>query len=150
MSYNKKFIILGHLNAVTYKNIFPLIKDDKIKLGISIRTGYRMFKVPPDYEIECKTFHIDSNGDKYIAINAPRWFTNIPYEYEIEQLSLTESYNDEKYPKYDNCNAIDVNKTKNIPCDYYGLMGVPISFLDKYNRSQFEIIGFRKGDGKVP
>ena len=146
IEHDKKFIILGNQNAITYKEIFPLIKDDKMWLGASIHSGDREFQVPQDYKIRTKAFREDEDGNKYIRVPSVRWFTNLEYEKRHEVLIFTEQYNPEKYPKYDNCDAIEVSKTKEIPLNYDGMMGVPITFLDKYNPEQFEIIRFRKGD----
>lgn len=136
--YDKKFIILGNMNAITYKEIFPLIKDNKIWLGYSGHSGKRVFLVPDD-----------EKGNKYTCINNIRWFTNIDTSNRHKDLILTKKYNSNEYPKYDNYNAINIDKIADIPYDYDGIMGVPITFLDKYNPEQFEIIRFRKGtDGK--
>ena len=149
VEYNKKFLILGNLNAITYKEIFPLIKDNKIWLGYSGHSGKRVFLVPENYLEKLNNYYIDEKGDKYTCINNIRWFTNIDTSNRHKDLILTKRYELKKYPKYDNYNAINVDKTNDIPYDYYGVMGVPITFLDKYNPEQFEIIRFRKGvDGK--
>lgn len=148
--YNKKFIILGNLNSVTYKNIYKMIIQDKIWFGVTGRGGKaKKFRVSSEYNL-CATgennYWIDENGDKFIRVSGVRWFTNLEHNIEPKFLELTKTYNKKDYPKYDNKDAINVNKTKDIPCDYDGIMGVPITFLDKYNSKQFEIIGFRKGD----
>ena len=140
MEYKKKFLIMGNLNAVTYKKIFPLIKDNKVWLGPSIQSGDREFGIPDNYPLAALRGRIDSNGRKYVRVSGIRWFTNLKYKVRNRGLALYESYDQEKYPKYDNYDAIEVSKTKNIPKDYYEVMGVPISFLDKYNPKQFEII----------
>ena len=144
--YDKKFIILGNQNAITFKNVYPLIQNNKLWLGVSIHSGYREFMIPKDYKKETDTFRIDEYGNKYICIAGVRWFTNLDHKYQYEKLILTKKYDEKEYPKYDNCDAINVNKTKDIPCDYDGVMGVPITFLDKYNPEQFEIVRFRCGD----
>jgi len=143
IKYDKKFIIIGNLNAITYKEIFRLIKDDKIWLGPSIHSGDREFGVPKDYPLTAASSRIDENGNKYIRVKGVRWYTNLDYKERHEDLILHKTYygNEEEYPKYDNYDAINVNKTKEIPVDYDGAMGVPITFLDKYNPDQFEIIG---------
>lgn len=140
MEYKKKFLIMGNLNAVKYKEIFPLIKDNKVWLGPSIQSGSKEFRIPDNYPLAASGGRIDSNGRKYVYVNSIRWFTNLKYKVRNRGLALYESYDQEKYPKYDNYDAIEVSKTKNIPKDYYEVMGVPISFLDKYNPKQFEII----------
>ena len=140
IEYNKKFLIIGNVNSITYKEIFKLIKENKIWLGPSISSGDREFAVPDYYEIKSSGFRIDENGKKYIRVKGVRWFTNLNHKKRNEELILYEKYDPKKYPKYDNYDAINVNKTNEIPCDYDGEMGVPITFLDKYNPDQFEII----------
>ena len=144
--YEKKFIILGNQNAITYKEIFPLIKENKIWLGHSIHSGDREFGVPPTYPLTAASSRIDVNGNKFIRVKGIRWFTNLDYKERHDDLILYKTYSPEEYPKYDNYNAINVDKTTDIPKDYDGYMGVPITFLDKYNPDQFEIIKFRKGN----
>ena len=141
MAFHKKFLIIGNQNAITYKEIFPLIKDNKIWLGCSIHSGDREFGVPDDYPLLAAGSRVDEKGAKYIRVKGVRWFTNLDYKERHEKLILYKKYNEEEYPKYDNYNAINVDKTKDIPCDYEGVMGVPITFLDKHNPEQFEIIG---------
>ncbi len=149
MEYSKKFLIIGNQNAITYKEIFPLIKENKIWLGCSIHSGDREFGVPNDYPLFAAGSRIDERGQKYIRVKGVRWFTNLDYKERHEKMILYKRYNPEDYPKYDNYDAINVDKTKDIPCDYDGVMGVPITFLDKYCPEQFEIVEFRKGnDGK--
>lgn len=145
IKYDKKFIIMGNQNAIGYKEIFPLFKDCKLWLGASKYNGAKEFRIPQNDEVRSKKFRKDDDGNKYVRIIGVRWFTNLEHEKKCEFLTLTEKYIPDKYLRYDNCDAIEVNKIKNIPCDYYGVMGVPITFMDKYNPSQFEIIGFRKG-----
>lgn len=140
VEYKKKFLIIGSINAVTYKEIFKLIKENKIWLGISIHSGDREFGVPDNYPINAAGYRIDSNGKKFIRIKGVRWFTNLDYPQRYEDLVLYKKYNKEEYPKYDNYDAININKVSDIPCDFDGIMGVPITFLDKYNPKQFEII----------
>jgi hypothetical protein len=115
-------------------------------LGASIHSGDREFGVPNDYPLNAAGFRIDNEGKKFIRVKGVRWFTNLDYEERHENLILYKRYNAKEYPKYDNYDAINVNTTKDIPCDYSGTMGVPITFLDKYNPKQFEIIKFRKGN----
>lgn len=140
IKYNKDFIILGNVNAITYKEIFRLFKDDKIWFGVSIHSGDREFRVPEDYPLYSNGYRTDEYGNNYIRVKGVRWFTNIDYVERHENLELTKLYTPEEYPKYDNYDAINVDKTKDIPLDYKGYMGVPITFLDKYNSDQFEII----------
>ncbi|OGY41623.1 MAG: modification methylase [Candidatus Buchananbacteria bacterium RBG_13_36_9] len=146
MEYDKKFLIIGNVNSITYKECFKLIKDNKMWLGASIHSGDREFRVPDDYPLNAAGFRIDSDGHKYIRVKGVRWFTNLDYEERHEDLVPYKEYTPEEYPKYDNYDAINIDKTADIPKDYNGLMGVPITFLDKYNPEQFEIIKFRKGD----
>ena len=140
MKYKKKFIIIGNQNAITYKETFKLIKENKIWLGYSIHNGDREFGVPDHYGKNTSSVRIDENGKKFIRVRGPRWFTNIDYKERHEDLILYKKYNNTEYPKYDNYNAINVDKTKDIPRDWEGNIGVPITFFDKYNPNQFEII----------
>jgi hypothetical protein len=146
MSFNKKFLIIGNVNAITYKEIFPLFKDNKLWLGCSIHSGDREFGVPQDYPLNAASSRIDDNGNKFIRVKGVRWFTNLDYKERHEEMTLFKHYTPEDYPKYDNYDAINVDITKDIPCDYDGVIGVPITFMDKYNPEQFEIIKFRKGN----
>lgn len=146
MKYKKKFIIIGNMNAITYKEIFPLIKNNLLWLGPSITSGDRKFWVPDNYELRAAGCGIDETGRKYIRVKGVRWFTNLDHKKRHEELILYHIYSTEEYPKYDNYDAINVNATNDIPVDYDGIMGVPITFLDKYNPDQFEIIRFRKGN----
>ena len=146
MAYEKKFLIIGNMNAITYKEIFPLIKNNQLWLGPSITSGDRKFWVPDDYELRAAGCGIDETGRKFIRVKGVRWFTNLDHKKRHEELILFHQYSPEEYPKYDNYDAINVNATNDIPVDYDGAMGVPITFLDKYNPEQFEIIRFRKGN----
>jgi hypothetical protein len=146
IAYNKKFVIIGNLNSVTYKDVFSLIKDNKLWFGQSIHSGDREFRVPEDYPLNASSSRIDENGKKFIRVKGVRWFTNLDFNERYEDLILYKKYTPEEYPKYDNYDAINVDKTKDIPMDFKGHIGVPITFLDKYNPKQFEIIKFRKGD----
>ena len=149
IKYDKKFLIIGNVNAVTYKEIFPLIKDNRLWLGCSIHSGDREFGIPESYPLTAAGFRVDEKGNKFIRVKGVRWFTNLDYSERHEELILYKNYNPKEYPKYDNYDAINVDKVADIPCDYYGVMGVPITFLDKYNPEQFEIVEFRRGvDGK--
>lgn len=144
MEYGKKFLIIGNMNAITYKEIFPLIKDNKIWLGVSIKSGDRKFYVPDNYPLNASGCGIDENGKRFIRVKGVRWFTNIEDANCNLPLDLYKKYNPKDYPKYDNYNAINVNKTSDIPMDYDGVMGVPITFLDKYCPTQFEIVDARE------
>jgi len=140
VEYKKEFVIIGSINAITYKDFFPLIKDNKVWLGASIHSGDREFGVPENYPLRAAGQRIDDEGNKFIRVKGVRWFTNLDYKERHEDLILYKKYTPEEYPKYDNYDAINVNKTKEIPMDYDGVMGVPITFLDKYNPEQFEIL----------
>ncbi|MBR3472909.1 MAG: adenine-specific methyltransferase EcoRI family protein [Prevotella sp.] len=140
VEYEKKFLIIGNINVVTYKEVFPLIKDNKVWLGPSITSGDRKFYVPDDYPLNASGCGIDSDGRRFIRVKGVRWFTNLDHNKRHEEIDLVCRYSPEEYPTYDNYNAINVSKTTDIPCDYGGYMGVPITFLDKYNPNQFEII----------
>ena len=146
MEYNKKFLIIGNVNAITYKEVFPLIKENKIWLGPSITSGDRKFNVPDDYPLNAAGCGIDPDGRHYIRVKGVRWFTNLDHNKRHEELDLVCHYSPEEYPTYDNYPAIDIGKTADIPYNYSDAMGVPITFLDKYNPEQFEIIKFRKGN----
>ena len=141
MEYNKKFLIIGNMNAITYKEIFPLIKDNKLWLGASIKSGDRKFYVPDNYPLNASGCGIDEKGKRFIRVKGVRWFTNIEDAKRNLPLDLYKKYNPKDYPKYDNYDAINVNKTSDIPMDYDSVMGVPITFLDKYCPTQFEIVG---------
>ncbi len=149
MEYEKDFIIIGNQNAITYKEIFPLFMNNQIWYGASIHSHGRDFRVPDDYPLEAYEFRTDENGIKYINVKGVRWFTNIDYKERHEKLILYKSYSPDDYPRYDNYNAIEVGKTADIPCDYDEVMGVPISFVDKYNPDQFVILGC-SDNGAVP
>lgn len=205
VEHEKDFIILGNQNAITYKETFPLIKENKVWLGASIHSGDREFRVPDTYPLNASGCRVDENGVKYIRVKGIRWFTNIDYKQRHENLILCEKYDPEKYPKYDNYDAIEVGKVVDIPCDYEegylvpveykqqlidagftlgserldssgnlcvcvcvcvdttslrkivpeeqiqyccGVMGVPITFLDKYDPTQFQILGATESEGK--
>lgn len=138
MEYDKKFIILGNQNALTYKEIFPLLKDNKMWLGYYC--GDMAFAVPAYYEERTTRFWIDDTGQKWRSMGNICWFTNLDTTKRHEFMTLYKNYTSEEFPRYDNYDAINVNRTSDIPRDYDGLMGVPITFVDKYNPEQFEII----------
>lgn len=145
--YNKKFLIIGNQNAITYKDFFPYLMNNQIWLGCSIHSGDREFRVPDSYEIRSSSLRIDENGHKYVRVVGVRWFTNLDYKEMHEELTLYKNYSVLEYPKLDNYEAINVNVTMEIPCDYYGVMAVPITFMDKYNPDQFEILGLSQKYG---
>lgn len=140
IEHDKKFLIIGNVNAITYKEIFRLIKDDKLWLGASIHSGDREFGIPTDYPVTAAGYRVDENGNKFIRVKGVRWFTNLDYQERHEDLILYKKYMPQEYPMFDNYEAININQTKDIPVNYSGCMGVPITFLDKYNPEQFEII----------
>lgn len=148
MQHKKKFIIIGNVNAITYKEIFPLIKDNQLWMGASIHSGDRAFYVPDHYPLEAAGCGVDENGRRFIRVKGVRWYTNLDIKQRHEEMILVERYLPGKYENFDNYDAINVNKTADIPCDYAGVMGVPITFLDKYNPDQFKIIGLVAGNIK--
>lgn len=158
MDGGKQFVILGNMNAITYKEVFPLLKDNKIWLGYSIHSGDRKFNVLDDYPLNAAGCGIDKDGKKFIRVKGVRWFTNIDHNLRHQPLLLDTMNNNLKFNKklkkklektfgvikyqhYDNYDAIEVPFTECIPSDYDGIMGVPITFMDKYNPNQFTILG---------
>ncbi|OFY18611.1 MAG: adenosine deaminase [Bacteroidetes bacterium GWF2_29_10] len=146
VEYDKKFVIIGNINAITYKEIFKLIKENKTWLGVNMGRGISGFIVPKHYELYGSEARIDSSGNRIVSTNNCLWLTNLDTAKRHEDLILYKKYTPLEYPKYDNYDAINVDKTKDIPMDYNGAIGVPITFLDKHNPEQFEIIKFRKGN----
>lgn len=143
VAHEKKFIIIGNVNAVKYKEIFPLFMSNKLWLGASIHSGDRAFFVPDDYPLDASSCGVDAQtGRKYIRVKGVRWFTNLDLKQRHEEMILVKRYNPSEYPKYVNYDAIEISKTADIPCDYAGEMGVPITFMDKYCPDQFEILGY--------
>lgn len=145
---NKQFLIIGNVNAITYKEIFDLIQKNKAWLGVNLGRGISGFIVPDDYQLYGTETMVNEKGQNIIATNGCLWLTNLELDQRHVDLELNKEYcgNEDAYPVYDNCNGINVNRTQDIPCDYNGLMGVPITFLHKYNPEQFDIVKFRKGD----
>lgn len=139
IEYKKKFIVIGNQNAVTYKEILPLVMENKMWLGY--KSGHFWFRVPDSYEEKKTDFKIDETGQKWRRMGNICWFTNIDIEKRHENMTLFRNYIPEKYPKYDNYNAIEVSRTADIPVDYFDVMGVPITFMTKYNPDQFLILG---------
>ena len=137
IEYKKDFLIIGHQNAVKYKEIFPLMRDNKIWLGFGFKGSAGHF-INDTYENYATA---SDKKDGMIRVSGVHWFTNLDIKKRHEDLILYKKYTPEEYPKYENFDAINVDVTKEIPCDYQGLMGVPITFMDKYNPDQFEIIG---------
>lgn len=158
MEAKKQFVIIGNMNAITYKEVFPLIKDNKIWLGPSISSGDREFQVPEEYPLNAAGWRIDEDGRKFLRIKGVRWFTNLDHGRRHQPLALMSMVDNLKFSKhkeikgnvsydhYDNYNAMEVPYTDAIPSDYFGAMGVPISFLDKYSPEQFEILGITDRD----
>ena len=144
IEHDKKFIIVGHQNALTYKEIFPLIKENKLWLGYGFKGGAGHF-INEHYEDYATA---TDRKEGMIRVSGVVWFTNLDISKRHEDLILYKNYNEEDYPTYDNYNAIEVSKTNEIPCDYDGIMGVPITFMNKYNPEQFEIIGATESEGK--
>lgn len=138
MKYKKQFLVLGNQNAVTYKEIFKYMRDNELWLGY--KSGDMAFKVPEYYEPRETRYWVDESGQKWRSMGNICWFTNLDIQKRHEELDLYKYYSTEEYPSYDNFEAININKVSDIPCDYEGIMGVPITFLDKYNPEQFEII----------
>lgn len=144
VEYNKKFIIVGNQNAITYKEIFPLIQSNQLWLGYGFKGGAAHF-----YSKYEDTASAGDHKEGMIRVSGVVWFTNLPIEKRNEELLLYKTYNPEEFPNYDNYDGINVNKTSDIPCDYYGVMGVPITFLDKYCPDQFEIIWQASGNTRA-
>lgn len=152
---DKQFIIIGNINCVTYKEVFPLLKDNKVWMGCTIHSGDREFGVPDEYPLEAAGCRIDENGKKYIRVKGVRWYTNIDHGSRHDPLSLMSMADNIKFSKhkeiqgknyqhYDNYDAIEIPYSDAIPCDYEGMIGVPITFFDKYCPEQFEIVGITK------
>ena len=162
MQASKQFLIIGNMNAITYKEVFPLIKENKMWLGPSIKSGDREFQVPDEYPINAAGWRIDEKGRKFLRIKGVRWFTNLDHGRRHQFLPLMTMGDNLKfskhkeikdkvsYDRYDNYDAIEIPFTDAIPNDYNGVMGVPISFLDKYSPEQFEILGSDAYDESPP
>lgn len=143
MDYKKEFIILGNIGSVNYKTIRPLIKNEKMWIGAQKKLGLH-FRVSDDYEIYAKSGYT-KDGKKFLWVSSAVWFTNIPHDRrQNEFIMLSARFNKNLYPAYDNFDAIDVQFVKDIPEDYKGMMGVPITFLTKHNPKQFEIVGYAR------
>ena len=140
MEYKKKFLILGDQNAITYKETFGYIKDDKMWLGYD-NGGTKWFQVPDDYDIQTESRIKIEDGVKYFSMGRIMWFTNLDTTKRHEDITLYKKYTPKEFPKYDNYDVINVDRVADIPLDYDGVMGVPITFVDKYNPEQFEILG---------
>ncbi len=138
VKYKKEFLIIGNTNAITYREIFKLLKEDNLRTGYTNFNVGMFFVVPDDWE---KFHHIDESGNKIARVSTSCWFTNFNVKKHKKDIVLYKKYNLEEYPKYDNYDGIEVSKVADIPIDYKKAMGVPITFVDKYNPNQFEIIG---------
>ncbi len=146
MEHQKHFIIIGNVNAITYKEIFPLLRDNQIWIGASIHSGDRKFYVPDDYPLNAAGCGVDEDGRRFIRVKGVRWYTNLDLKQRHEEMILVKRYDSVEYSMFDNYDAINIDKTTDIPCDYAGIMGVPITFMDKYSPDQFEIIGLIAGN----
>ncbi len=156
VEHEKKFLIIGNMQAITYKEVFPLIESDKLWMGVTIHSGDREFRVPEHYPLDAAGWRVDEDGVKYIRVKGVRWWTNLDHGRRHQVLPLMTMAENLKYSKhreikgkgayerYDNYDAIEVPFTDAIPSDYDGMMGVPISFLDRYNPDQFAILGYEK------
>jgi len=140
IEHDKKFLIIGNQNAITYKETFQFIRDNKIWSGVD-NGGTKWFEVPEHYEINTESRIKRENGKKFFSMGSIVWFTNLDTKKRHDDLILYKNYNPSEYPTYDNYDAININKVVDIPKDYDGYMGVPITFIDKYNPDQFEILG---------
>lgn len=149
MEYEKKFLIIGNQNAISNKDIFPLFKNNQLWFGISISSGDREFRVPDSYPLEAAGSRVDEQGNKYIRVKGVRWFTNLTHRKRTYMLPLYAKQSEKNFPKYDNYDAINIDKVVDIPFDYRGVMGVPITFIDKFNPDQFEIITLVAGNTRV-
>ena len=144
MDYNKKFLIIGHQNAITYQEIFPYIKQNRMWLGYGFNRNCAHF-ITPNYE---DTASDADHREGMIRVSGVVWFTNLEVKKRNERMEFVKTYNPKDYPRYDNYDAIEVSKSQDIPEDYDGVMGVPITFMTKYNPEQFEIIGATESEGK--
>lgn len=144
IEYQKKFLIIGNMNAVTYREVWPFIQDNEIWLGATrAGTGQMWFRINDDFPVKSGQ-RTDENGQRWQTIGSSAWFTNLDHSKRHEEVTLYKAYDPGDYPSYDNYDAIEVSKAVEIPIDYDGVMGVPITFLGKYNPEQFEIVGITK------
>ena len=146
VEHGKKFLIIGGKNAITYKEVFPLIKENRVWLGYGFRNGNAYFKVADIERYESKSYFDETTG--LVKFRNVGWFTNLDHAKRHEDLILYKRYSPEEYPTYDNYNAINVDRIAEIPMDWYGAMGVPITFLDKHNPEQFEVLGITDRDNR--
>lgn len=150
VEYEKRFLIVGTWNAIVYKGVFRLIRENKMWIGINSNRNFSGFIVPKHYSLHGTEARVDENGNRIVSTNNTCWFTNMDVAKRHEELPLVKKYNRAEYPKYDNYDAIEVSKTVDIPMDYAGVMGVPVTFLDKYNPQQFEIVGSNRDVDQDP
>jgi len=141
VEHRKQFLIIGNWNAITYRDVFRLIKEDKLWIGVNSNRNFSGFIVPKHYPLHGTEARVDEDGNRIISTNVTCWFTNIDLKKRHEELILYKTYNQREFPRYDNYDAIEVSKTADIPIDFNGVMGVPITFLKYYNPKQFEIVG---------
>lgn len=139
IKYNKKFLIIGNQNAITYKEIFPLIQNNEVWTGY--RFGEMKFRVPEYSKPRRYRYWVDENGQKWRSLGNAMWLTNLDNDRRHESITMVKTYNPTDYPKYDNYDAINVKTVRDIPRDYFGIMGVPITIINRYNSEQFEIVG---------
>ena len=153
IKYKKQFLIIGNINCITYKEVFPLLKENKVWLGTGMSRKISGFIVPDYYKLYGTEAVINKKGQRIVATNNALWLTNIDHAKRHQMLPLdlgfTYKCHEEMYPTYDNYKAININKTNQIPCDYKGIMGVPITFLDVFCPEQFEIVGLSSKDGSI-
>jgi hypothetical protein len=147
IEHNKKFLIIGNINAITYKEVFRLVLLKQMWFGYNNNLNKMEFQVPDDYPLNGAKTRIDNTGKKYITVKETRWFTNLEHNKRNDLLPLNFALKTKDYKKYDNYDAIEINRVAYIPNDYNGIMGVPITFLDKYNPNQFKIIGLAASAG---
>jgi len=152
IEHEKRFLIIGTWNAITYRDVFKLIKENKMWIGVNSNRNFAGFIVPSHYPLHGTEARLDENGNRLVSSNNTCWYTNLDNAKRHEDLILYKPFNADEYPEYDNYNAIEVGQVNNIPIDYSGVMGVPITFLNKYNPAQFEIVGadFEVKDGLLP
>ena len=149
IKYKKKFLIIGNVNSLICKEIFPLVIHGDLWLGASIHSGDRKFGVPDDYPLDAASCGVDENGQRFIRVKGVRWFTNLDYPQRHETIPLYKKYTPEEFPRYDNYDAINVDKTADIPYDFNGIIGVPVTFMDKYSPEQFDIVWQASGNTRA-
>jgi len=150
VEHDKKFLIIGSKNAITFRDVFPFIRENKLWLGHGFAAGNAYFKIPAE-NVRAFASGVYEESTGLVKFRNVGWFTNLDYENRHEKLPLYKKYTPDEYPKYDNYDAIEVSKVAEIPIDYFGTMGVPITFLDKYNPEQFEILAVTQSwcDGRI-